>query len=118
MFSNSFTANAQLSETVWNFPANFNKHIEIGDVLNLRDGAWSLGIVFHKDGKFNRTDQIRYYENEPYKRKPDNLKGTWRLEIVGPHIYLYMTFSKKSYIKFDVLKLDEHWLKVKTLEKE
>lgn len=85
--------------------------------MQLRDGTWSLGIIFKKDGSFKRTDQIRYYENESYKRRPDNLKGTWSIDVVGAHVYLLMQFNKKSQIKFDVLKLTDQLLKIKVLEK-
>jgi hypothetical protein len=75
-----------------------------------------LGIIFKPNGEFNRTDQIKYYENEPLKRRPDNLRGTWRIETVGSHIYLYMVFNKKRHIKFDILKLNDYWLKIKVLQ--
>lgn len=107
---------AQLNETIWNFSPDFNKTISVGDVLNVTDGTWARGIQFCSKGKFKRTKFVRWYKNENHRSKPDRLKGKWQYEIINNNKFLYMTFSNRRKVKFEILSIDSYMMKLKVIE--
>jgi len=117
LFQISILGWGQLKETIWNFPANFLKNAEIGSVLKLRDGTYSCGVEFKKDGRFTRISQIIYYENQRVNRRPDSAHGEWKLESIGDKQFLNLTYNKQKQLKFEIIEFRPNWLKLKVVDK-